>query len=169
MSRPLRSLLAALTLVLAACGESQTPPPRPREPTGQAIGYYCRMTLTEHTGPKAQIFLPGEAEPLWFSSVRDGLIYTRLEGAGRKLLAFYVNDMAVGDWDHPAPGAWMEAAKAIFVIGSTKSGGGMGGGEVVPFSNPAAAAAFVARHGGRIVRIGDIDDAELFAAAPLRQ
>jgi len=55
-------LLVALT---SACSEK--PPeiiPEPQELTRDAIGYFCQMTVLDHNGPKGQVFLPGEQQPL---------------------------------------------------------------------------------------------------------
>src|SRR3546814_20771823 len=78
------------------------------------------MTVTEHPGPKGQVFLKGTAEPLWFSSVRDTLAFTMLPGEPRTVAALYVNDMSgAADWTAPSPGAWVLADDAVFVAGGT--------------------------------------------------
>lgn len=157
-------LLASLVAVGLAggCDQSTASLPSPREPTGQEIGYSCRMALAEHTGPKAQIFLAGEAEPLWFSSVRDALIHARLEAGGRAISAFYVNDMGRATWNQPEPGTWIEAKAAVFVVGSHR-GSGMDGAEVVPFSTRQSADTFTAEYGGRVAALTAITDQDLFA------
>src|SRR3546814_11124339 len=87
-------LAAALLATIAGCdggGDVAALPP-PQEPTVEAVGYYCGMTVTEHPGPKGQVFLKGTAEPLWFSSVRDTLAFTMLPGEPRTVAALYVQD-----------------------------------------------------------------------------
>lgn len=150
-----RSDLAFLVLlVLVACGEKATRPAA-REPGPDAIGALCHMALAEHRGPKAQLFLKGSADPLWFSSVRDLFAWLRDEGAGKAIAAIYVNDMAQGDWDHPAPGSWVDARLALFVVGSDR-GAEMGGAEMVPFGAAEAAARFIAAHGGHAEHFKDL-------------
>lgn len=156
---PLKPILAALLLLplLAGCGPeevAEAPPPAPL--TGDAIGYYCNMTVADHAGPKGQIHLRGKAAPIWFSSVRDAVAFTMLPGEPKNVTAIYVHDAGtMTDWKHPGDGAWIEARSAHFVIGSAMKGG-MGLPETVPFATAAAARAFAAEHGGDVVAWRDI-------------
>ena len=146
-------------LALTACGQEGEPIiASPREPDSHAVGYYCRMTLSEHPGPKGQLLLKDAANPLWFSSVRDALTYVEqdLPNEG-EIAGFWVNDMAQGTWEKPAPGSWVEAAKVWYVLGSKKTAA-MGGGEAVPFKERTAAEAFAKEFGGRIGDYGAARD-----------
>lgn len=153
------ALLLALLLGLAGCGEGEqrAEAPPPQEPTLEDVGYFCGMAVPNHAGPKGQVFLAGEAEPLWFSSVRDVLAFTRLpEEASRPVTAVYVNDMArAQSWEQPEPGTWVEAEKALYLIGSERRGG-MGEAAIVPFSERAAAERFQAQYGGRIYAFAEV-------------
>jgi copper chaperone NosL len=65
--------------------------------------------------------------------VRDALIYVDQDlPSENEIAGFWVNDMAQGTWERPAPGSWIEADKAWHVVGSSKTAA-MGGGESVPF------------------------------------
>ncbi|HMN77858.1 MAG TPA: nitrous oxide reductase accessory protein NosL [Burkholderiaceae bacterium] len=153
------SVLAAAVLV-AGCGQEAAPQPvpLPDEVTFASVGRYCGMTLADHEGPKGQIHLQGQAEPVWFSSVRDTIAFTRLPEEPRDIAAIYVNDMGrAKNWAQPEPGTWIDARKAWFVIDSDARGG-MGAPEAVPFSDQAAAEAFQAQHRGRVVRLADVPD-----------
>lgn len=146
----LRAILAALVCVLAAgcTGEQQIA--QPREPGPGAIGHFCRMNLAEHTGPKGQILPKGWTDPLWFSSVRDALTYIEQDiVSDREIAGFWVNDMAQGTWEAPAPGSWIEASLAWYVVGSAKQST-MGASEAIPFKDKSAAEAFAAAHGGNV-------------------
>ncbi len=145
-------LAAAVVLLLAACSPDETASaPKPLEPDANAIAYFCHMSLPEHEGPKGQLFLRGRDKPIWFASVREVFTYLEIELAQpHDLLAVYVNDMAQGTWERPAPGAWIEAEKAVYVVGSGKTGS-MGDREAAPFSSREAAAAFAKEFGGEIV------------------
>lgn len=162
-------LILALCLVAAGCDRSAETAAVPREPEPGSLGFYCRMALSEHQGPKGQILLKGVKEPFWFSSVRDALTYVSQDIVSeREMSGFWVNDMAQGTWEKPAPGSWIDARTAWYVIGS-KMSSGMGGGEAVPFKEKAAAAAFADRHGGRVsgyleARQASQDDGEKPAA-----
>jgi copper chaperone NosL len=57
--------MLCMCLALAAYGEESNPAAAlPREPDSHAVGYYCRMTLSEHPGPKGQLLLKGATYPL---------------------------------------------------------------------------------------------------------
>jgi len=144
--------ILGLLMVIAGCGDSGVAvAPQPREPDSHAIGHYCRMTLTEHVGPKGQILLKERPEPLWFSSVHDAFVYVAQDLVNEHEMAgFWVNDMGQGSWEKPAPGSWIEAHEAFYVVGSRKSAA-MGGNEAVPFKDRAQAQAFIEEFGGRIV------------------
>lgn len=153
-----RLFAAALAVLLTAgCGEEQraeTPPPAPL--TRQAVGHYCGMLVADHPGPKGQIHVAGRAEPYWFSSARDTLAFTMLPEEPKDVAAVYVTDMGrAASWENPGDGAWIDARRAHYVIGSSERGG-MGQLEAVPFADAAAAAAFAARHGGRVVAFAEV-------------
>ncbi|MGD0639176.1 MAG: nitrous oxide reductase accessory protein NosL [Roseiarcus sp.] len=112
--------------------------------------------MTEHAGPKGQIFIRGLPDPYWFSSVRDAFAFTMLQETPKAISAFYVSDMArAKNWDQPEPGMWVEAREAYFVIGSRRRGG-MGADEAIPFSVAAAARGFADANGGRVVRFAEM-------------
>ncbi|MDF2368986.1 nitrous oxide reductase accessory protein NosL, partial [Sneathiella sp.] len=113
--------------------------------------------LTEHAGPKGQVFEKGRDAPLWFTAVRDAIAYTRLPGEGQSTVALYVQDMARAEsWERPqSDGIWIEAETAYYVLGSDMRGG-MGMPETIPFGTIEAAQAFAAKHGGQVMRLEEI-------------
>ena len=157
----MRHLVLALALLapitLGACFDKQTARiPPPQKMTEGSIGHYCGMNLTEHGGPKGQIFAASLIEPVWFSSVRDTIAFTMLPDEPKDILAIYVSDMGKAkSWEQPGADNWIDARKALFVIGS-RAKGGMGGDEAVPFSDRALAEKFAAENGGRIVAFADV-------------
>ncbi len=148
---------ASVVLLLAACGEevAQSEAPGPQEVSREAIGYYCNMIVADHPGPKAQIFLGDAGAPIWFSSVRDAIAFTHLPEEPKNVAAIYVNDMSSGPWEAPAPGNWIDATSAWYVIGSSRRGG-MGAPETVPFAERPEAVTFAAEHGGEVVNFDAI-------------
>jgi copper chaperone NosL len=144
-------------LALAACDDKQAAQaPPPQKMTAEVIGHYCGMNLLEHPGPKGQIFAASLIEPVWFSSARDTIAFTMLPDEPKDILAIYVSDMGKApSWDKPGADNWVEARKALFVIGSRVKGG-MGSNEAVPFSDRGAAERFVAESGGRIVTFAEL-------------
>ena len=142
---------------LAGCNEKPASElPAPHKMTAEAIGHYCGMNLLEHGGPKGQIIVASLIEPVWFSSARDTIAFTALPDEPKDIQAIYVSDMGKApSWDNPGADNWVEAHKALFVIGSRVKGG-MGGDEAVPFSNRSDAEKFAADNGGRIVSFAEV-------------
>lgn len=145
-----------IPVALAACQEQTAQLPTPQKMTAEAIGHYCGMNLLEHPGPKGQILAASLIEPVWFSSARDTIAFTMLPDEPKDIRAIYVSDMGkAASWDKPGADNWVEARKALFVIGSRLKGG-MGGDEAVPFSDRSAAEKFVGENGGRIVTFDQV-------------
>lgn len=155
-------LAIILAAGLSACGdEEQAELPPPASLTQEAIGYYCNMTVREHPGPKGQIRLKSENQPIWFSSVRDTIAFTLLPEEPKDIWVVYVSDMSKSEtWESPVNGNWIEAKSALFVIGSIRTGG-MGAPEPVPFSSQEAAEKFANQYGGEIVGLSDIPENEI--------
>ena len=143
-------LVLLVILLAGACSDQQPMAvPAPQELTRDAVGYICGMTVLDHNGPKGQIFLSDRQQPLWFTSVRDTIAFTRLPGEPKNIAAIYVTDIGRASWDQPEPGTWIDARKAFYVLGSDRVGG-MNTPEVVPFATRKDAELFIQQHGGRI-------------------
>lgn len=155
MMRVLVAVLLALSLT--ACGDEETaeaPPPAKLNRT--AAAYFTGMIIVDHEGPKGQIHLRDQEEPLWFSNVRDTVAFTMLPEESKEIAAIYVHDIGKAEsWAHPGPDAWMPARAGIYVIGSGRRGG-MGAPEPVPFSSREAARAFADVEGGKLATFGEI-------------
>jgi copper chaperone NosL len=165
MKAKIALLLGAL--LLTACGRADVAAdaPPPREVTDASVAQFCGMTLTEHPGPKAQIFVRGLNDPYWFASVRDAFAFTMLQETPKAIAAIYVNDMArAKDWRQPEAGTWVEAHQAFYVIDSRRRGG-MGADEAIPFGVADAAQAFAKVNGGRVVRFAEMPRAYVLASA----
>lgn len=150
------ALIALASIPICACRDEAARMPPPAEIGRDAVAEFCGMSLTEHPGPKAQIFLQSGGKPRWFASVHDAFAYTMLLEEPKDVAAIYVNDMGVvKNWDRPEPGTWIDARKAIFVIEGRRRGG-MDENEAVPFSDPRAAAAFAGEYGGKVVNFAEV-------------
>jgi copper chaperone NosL len=150
------ALAALLVSLTAACNPQEAAMPAPQEISDDAQAEFCGMTLTEHPGPKGQLFLRGQDKPFWFASVRDTFAFTMLPEMPKNIAAIYVNDMGrAHDWAQPEPGTWVEARRAVYVIGSRRRTG-MDTDEAVPFADPAAARRFADENGGRVVSYADM-------------
>jgi copper chaperone NosL len=161
MQAGMKRLALALCLfaapLLASCQkERDAAAPPPREVTDSSVAQFCGMNLSEHAGPKAQIFIRGLPDPYWFSTVRDAFAFLMLPEMPKATIAIFVNDMARAKyWDQPEPGLWVEAKQAVYVIGSRRRSG-MNSDEAIPFGTSGAAEKFAAAEGGRIVRFDDM-------------
>jgi copper chaperone NosL len=152
-------------LALAACQKDSAKTPDPQEFSKDAVAVFCGMGLAEHPGPKAQIFVRSLPDARWFASVHDAFAYTMLLETPKDIAAIYVNDMGKAkNWEHPEPGTWIEARKAIYVIESRQRGG-MDQNEAVPFSSREAAEAFAKEQGGRLVRFEEMPKSYILASA----
>lgn len=151
----LRAWIVLCLAFLAACSEQPEERPAPADLTRDAVGHFCGMIVLDHPGPKGQAFVTGRDAPLWFTSVRDAIAFSRLPEESGELRVIYINDMArAGSWEAPEP-EWIPAQEAVYVIGSSRRGG-MGALEAVPFSSQAAAEDFVERYGGCTVSLEEI-------------
>ena len=163
----MRYFITALALLLSACDADTDSSAKPKSLAlpADAVGYFCNMTVSLHNGPKGQIFLRGQKDPIWFVSVRDTLAFTRLPEEAHKVQAIYVTDMGVAqNWDQPENNSWREADNVWFVVDS-KAKGGMGSSEIVPFSDKEKAMAFIATNGGKLLKISDIDTISLLGSS----
>ena len=151
--------LVLFAVLVTACQEGTTSEtPSAVSMTEEALGHYCQMSLAEHEGPKAQIHLVGLEHPVWFSQVRDAIAYTRLPEETADVAIVYVSDMGRAQgWADPGIDNWVAADTAIYVIES-RSRGGMGTPEAVPFAQESAAEKFAEENGGRLVRLDQIPD-----------
>lgn len=150
----------ALSMAVAGCDQhvSASDMPAPQEVSDAAIGHFCGMALTEHPGPKGQIFVAGSKEPVWFASVRETFAFMMLPEEPKNVVAIYVTDMGKAtNWQMPEPGTWIDAKKAHYVIGSRRLGG-MGADEAIPFGTKDQADRFVQENGGRIVAFADMPE-----------
>ena len=152
----MKRLILALCLLLPACKE-EAPLPQPVALTVESTGYFCQMDLLGHPGPKAQIHLasfPGL--PLFFSQVKDAMVYLRMPEQSDVVTVAYVSDMgAAPSWEDVGATNWIAATAAVYVIGSDAKGG-MDAPEFVPFADPAKAQAFATQHGGQVVAFDHI-------------
>lgn len=159
----MKPLLTAVLLVLslAACREEKVASAPPVHMTDAAVGRYCGMNLAEHEGPKGQVILTGGMDPFWFSSARDTVAFTMMPDEPKDYAAVYVSDMGKApSWAQPGADNWVDARAAVYVVGSDAQGG-MGGAEVVPFSDRAAADAFAREHGGTVKPFAELTTAEV--------
>lgn len=146
-----------LVLMIAACREDlAVVAPSPVAMSGEALGHFCQMALSDMGGPKAQVHFEGMPDPIFFAQVRDGVAFLKEPEKMMEISAFYVSDMShAPSWDAPGAENWTNAWDAFYVVGAAVSGG-MGAPELAPFSRHADALAFAADHGGVVMQLADI-------------
>ena len=115
-----------LAFALQACGGEESPliEKQPVALTDDAVGHFCGMQVSDHDGPKGQVFLKGADVPLWFVSVRDSLAFSRMPDEQFRVRTIYVSDMGkAASWEQPGDAAWVRAEDAWYVAGSARQGG----------------------------------------------
>ncbi len=155
-------LLILCVFIVSFASNSYAANVQPQEPEDN-IGHFCNMTITNHTASKAQLFLKNKPnKPLWFSTIRDLFIYINSPEEDQRILAIYVNDMGIANWDSPEPDTWANAYDAIYVIESKRLNG-MGGASIVPFTNTDKANDFIKSYGGEIKNFNSIPKDYIFS------
>jgi copper chaperone NosL len=146
-----------MILFLAGCRDDvAVVAPEPVTMTEEAVSHFCMMSLDEHPGPKAQIHLEGMPDPIFFAQVREGIAYLKQPERTAGITAVYVSNMSrAPSWGAPGADNWIAAKDAVFVVGADVTGG-MGAPELAPFGTEEAARAFVALHGGEVMRLDQI-------------
>lgn len=148
--------VAALPLLLTGCGEDEGAKTFSPVPFGKYDRcQVCGMVISHYEGPKAEVIIKGaENEPVKFCSGRDAFSFALQPENRRRLLAFFIHDMAATDWAEPADEALIPAKDAWYVYGSAKVG--VMGTEPIAFGTEAGAKAFQEKEGGRIIRYADV-------------
>ncbi len=111
------------------------------------------MLLADYPGPKAQIHYAGTAAPVFLCDTVELFATLLRPEQVRKVLAVYVQDMGLADWDQPR-GHWVPAGSALFVRGSKKMGSM--GPTLASFAMEADAKKFIDQHGGRLLRYAEV-------------
>ena len=145
-------ILLILTSMLLSCsdGPKITKKPDPINLDGDEIGYYMQMTVVDHAGPKAQLWLSDKRKPLWFVDVRDAILFKRTPEEADNITVIYAHDMAKNPDYSKVKDIWIDLEQAVFVIDSQQKGG-MGMPETIPFSDTQIAQDFIAKYGGKMV------------------
>ena len=145
----------ALALLLTACGDDT--PKAPAEPVAaipaDARDYFNQMGVSDTGGSKGQVRRSDSGETVWFDSVRTTLTYLHLpETANQPLTAW------VSAYDNPTQ--WIAVNDAWFVH-SADAPQLIGKDDYLPFADEASAQTFADAHHGKVLRAGDISEADL--------
>ncbi len=155
-----------LTLGLAACGNGQTERVE-REPVAfhdDDECHVCGMVISEFEGPKGQSI--GSEKVRKFCSVAEMLGWWLQPENRTGDMSLYVHDMGKSEWNAPDDAHLIDATKAFYVVGiPLKSAMGA---SLATFADEEAAQALAEEHGGRVVRLDQINQ-ELLAQAASAQ
>lgn len=125
---------------------------KPQILTRQAVSVEDGMILVDYPGPKGQV-LKKDATTDYFCDV-PGLINALLDPERTHSYAqAYVQAFDGREWGSYVDG-WIEVSRPVYVLGSNQMGAM--GPTLVPFAEQETARAFVAKHGGRILRFSEL-------------
>jgi copper chaperone NosL len=154
---PVRAVLLSglLPALLIACG-SRTASTRTAVPVEIDRSTTCSldgMLVADYRGPKAQLFIAGEKQPMFFCDTIE-LFNTLLVGERAiHVDSVYVQDMGHADWEEPR-GHWFDARQGYFVVGSKRQGSM--GATIASFAEEAAARRFAGEFGGKVLRFNEV-------------
>lgn len=151
--RHLLLTLAGGAVLLAGCGREPEAPAQPQEFDAATACALDGMLLADYAGPKAQVFYAGEGSPHWFCDTVEMFHALLRPEQLRPVRAVFVQDMARADWEQPR-GHWFDATTGIYVAGSRRHGAM--GPTLASFRTERDAAAFAARHGGKLLRYAEV-------------
>lgn len=150
--------IVALLLVLGGCREAeQAVSLEPVAFHADDECHVCGMVIADFPGPKGQAVekagvrkFCSTAEMLgWWLQPENRLLDARL----------YVHDMGQGSWEQPDDARLVDAASAYYVTGAALKGAM--GAVLATFANEQDAEQFAGQHGGKVLRLADIDQALL--------
>lgn len=162
LNRPAGALLLAalLALGLAACKRHTPIAQAFPEPIGASTTCAVDgMLLSNHPGPKGQVVYK-DGTRAYFCDVRELWEALYDPEQAHRIAQAYVQPMDGRDWG-PHPDGWADAHTLRYVLGSRRMG--HMGPTMAPFREQAAAHAFMAEQGGRLVAAADLT-AEAVAA-----
>ncbi|VAW41364.1 hypothetical protein MNBD_GAMMA01-1525 [hydrothermal vent metagenome] len=148
--KTVKIILVMLFLVSCSDDAAVVTKPEPIKLSQDAIGYYMQMIVADHAGPKAQLWLDDQNEPIWFVDVRDAILFTRTPEEADNIAIIYAHDMAKNPDYNNVQDVWVDIEQAVFVINS-KQKGGMGMPETIPFSSAKSAQEFTKKYGGEVI------------------
>lgn len=149
----LSRLALALTLaaVLTACDK----PEAAVQPQAIQTGTACSMDgmiLADFPGPKGQIHYASGAPDFFCDTMELFSIYLQPEQQ-KRITAIFTQDMAKADWEKPEDN-WIDAKKAWFVLGSSKTGSM--GPTLAAFAEQKAAESFAGEYGGKVLKFEEV-------------
>lgn len=159
-------LVLLLALGLAACGDSQKPAASldPVAFHDSDECHVCGMVISDFPGPKGEAVSAAGAKKFCSAAEMIGW-WLQPENRGREM-KLYVHDMGRSVWETPNDEHLIDATSAYYVIGTPLKGAM--GAVLASFADEQAAQQLAAKHGGRVLRFEEIDQALLQEAAGMQ-
>lgn len=159
-------LVLLLALGLAACGDSQKPAASldPVAFHDSDECHVCGMVISDFPGPKGEAVSAAGAKKFCSAAEMIGW-WLQPENRGREM-KLYVHDMGRSVWETPNDEHLIDATSAYYVIGTSLKGAM--GAVLASFADEQAAQQLAAKHGGRVLRFEEIDQALLQEAAGMQ-
>jgi copper chaperone NosL len=145
--------LTGMAGLLAACSRQEEAAPAPSDIVAGLSCDLDGMLLADYPGPKAQLRYQDQATPVFFCDTLELLATLLRPEQVRPVQAAWVQDMGQADWAQPQ-GHWIDAHSALYVLGSKRHGSM--GPTAASFAREEDARAFIAQHGGRLLRLAEI-------------
>lgn len=146
------ALLLPLVAALAACSPAEETTARPEPITTGTACSMDGMILADFPGPKGQIHY-ASGEPDFFCDTPELFsIYLQPEQQ-KRITGIFTQDMGKTDWEKPQDN-WIDARKAWFVLGSSKTGSM--GPTLAAFAEQKAAETFAGEYGGKVLRFEEV-------------
>jgi copper chaperone NosL len=126
--------------------------------------HLCGMLLSNFSGPKGELFRRGITEAdgnsvKKFCSTRDMFSFYLDPENKRNVTTILVHDMSKSPWDTPNDAYFIDAKKAWFVTGSSKTGAM--GKTLASFSKQADAQSFSDEFGGKVLSFSEVNTSVL--------
>ena len=151
-------LITILALWLSGCsGESQPKESGPEAMTRADTCHVCGMIVLDQQGPKGQARVSVTPARLNFCSTSDLMAFLFQPDSRTIVREAWVHNMHGADWQSPPnhADAYLNAFEAWYVLDHDRRGAM--GHTLAPFASQAQAEAFIAQHGGRVLRFDEID------------
>lgn len=146
-----------ITLLLWGCsGEAEQTASGPDKMSRADDCHICGMIVLDQQGPKGQARLQGRDKPAYFCSTTDLMAFLFQPDSPAIVREAWVHDMHNANWQSPEnhSRAYLNAYQAWYVLDHDLRGAM--GHTLAPFSSQEHAEAFVADHGGRVLRFEEI-------------
>ncbi|MCW8884306.1 MAG: nitrous oxide reductase accessory protein NosL [Motiliproteus sp.] len=152
-------LLTGSVLLLAGCqseNKAIAKEQRPEVIHPNDACHLCGMTIQNFPGPKGQLYERGNNKCLKFCCTRDMFAYWLDPEHRHNIQGAFVHDMSKTHWQKPSDQLYIDARRAIYVVGHNRKGAL--GPTLASFSNRDASHEFMKNFGGEVYIFSEISE-----------